>query len=102
MGNQHEERDRDARSGEEQEIDPASGRKPVYLNTNPHFAQHTLRERGAPTLAWPLGRLEAEYEAVASRHLEQVGRILRRLDLDQAEILRLRSETRAILAELAA
>jgi hypothetical protein len=34
--------------------------------------------------------------------LEQVGRILHRLDLDQAEIVRLRTETRAVLAELAA
>jgi hypothetical protein len=97
MGSQHEGRDRDAQGREEQEIDPAGGRKPVYFRPDPHFGQYTLRE----SAAWPRG-MDVECQAVARDHLEQVGRILKRLDLDQLEILQLRSETRAILAGLAA
>lgn len=101
MGSKHEDRDRETRSGDEQEIDPASGRKPVYFNTSRPFAQHTLRERGAASLMWPVDTPEF-HEVVARQNLEQVGRILQRLDLDQADIVQLRAETRAILAELAA
>lgn len=99
MGSKHEERGREPR--DEQEADPASGRKPVYFNNNPHFGQDTLRERGAASAAWPLDTAEYQ-EVVARQNLEQVGRILQRLELDQADIVQLRSETRAILAELAA
>jgi hypothetical protein len=99
MRSQHEERDRDARDRDEPEIDPVSGRKPVYFRPDPHVGQYTLRESAAA--AWPRG-MDAECQAVAMNHLEQVGRILERLDLDQREILQLRSETRTILAGLAA
>lgn len=45
-------------------------------------------------------RVPQEFEA--RRNLEQVGRILHRLELDQTDIVLLRTETRAILAGLAA
>lgn len=101
MGSQHDDRDHaaNARPSHEQP-DPANGRKPVYFRPNPHFGQHTLRER-ALGVAWPLDTAEYE-EVVARQNLEQVGRILARLELDRAEILELRTETRAILAGLAA
>lgn len=101
MESKHEDHDRDTRSGDEQEIDPASGRKPVYFNTSRPFAQYTLREGSAVSLMWPIDTPEFA-EVIARQNLEQVGRILQRLDLDQADIVRLRAETRAILAELAA
>lgn len=41
-------------------------------------------------------------EALVRHHLEQVGAILRRMDLDMVEIARMRTETRARLARLAA
>jgi hypothetical protein len=60
-----------------------------------------LRERPAPGAAWQVNPTEyAEFQV--QRNLEQVGRILKRLELDQADIVQLRTETRAILAELAA
>lgn len=101
MASKHEDRDRAPRSGDEQEIDPASGRKPVYFDTSRPFAQYTVRERGAVSLMWPIDTPEFQ-EVVARQNLEKVGHILHRLDLDQAAIVQLRDETRAILAELAA
>ena len=101
MRSKHEDRDREPRSGDEPEIDPASGRKPVYFDTSRPFAQYTVREGGAVSLMWPIDTPEFA-EMVARRNLEQVGHILHRLDLDQADIVQLRDETRAILAELAA
>lgn len=41
-------------------------------------------------------------ETGADGELEQVGRILERMELDQAEIVRLRNQTREVLARLAA
>lgn len=54
-----------------------------------------------PGVAWPLAADECP-ELEATHSLEHVGRILRRLELDPADIVQLRTETRAILAGLAA
>lgn len=60
-----------------------------------------LGVRGPLRVTWPLN--EDEYALMeARRDLEQVGQILRRLELDRAEIAQLREETRVILARLAA
>ena len=80
-------------SGIIREIDPSTGT---------HAAgSFVIRECGPAGMALRLDRLDYD-EIVARQNLEQVGRILHRLDLDMAEILELRTETRAILAELAA
>lgn len=60
-----------------------------------------VRERPAHAAAWQVNPTEYA-ELQIQRNLEQVGRILKRLELDQADIVKLRTETRAILAELAA
>lgn len=100
MYGNHDERERPAQPGEPDESSP-SGRAPVYFRPRPHSGQFTLRERAAHSVAWPLDT--DEYLAFeATRNLEQVGHILRRLELDQADIVQLRTETRAILAGLAA
>jgi hypothetical protein len=60
-----------------------------------------VRERPVAAAAWQANPTEyAEFQI--QRNLEQVGRILKRLELDQADIVQLRTETRAILAGLAA
>lgn len=65
------------------------------------FAESMVREVGPLSTALSLKAPEY-YEGVARRNLERVGDILRRLDLQKADILELRMETRAILADLAA
>jgi hypothetical protein len=77
----------------------ASGGNPTcYRDALRCFAGHVMREPGPVGMALAL---HAASEQV-SQNLEQVGAILRRLDLDREGILALRHETRAILAELAA
>ncbi len=72
-------------------------------NTGKPFAGNSvLRECGPAGMALRLDSCLDFDEIVARQNLEQVGRILRRLELDRAEILELRTETRTILAELAA
>jgi hypothetical protein len=65
---------------------------------------HEVREQFIPDLAWPMSvGVEPGYELAAARHnLEQVGYILQRMELDRRDIIQLRDETRALLAELAA
>jgi hypothetical protein len=82
---------------------PRSGPRPVYFRPNPYAYQHTLREGYAS--AWAMGpaNLDEVHEAAVARgQLEQVGRILERLELQRTEISELRAETRDILARLAA
>ncbi|HEX6911572.1 MAG TPA: hypothetical protein VF142_14315 [Longimicrobium sp.] len=77
----------------------ASGGSSIgYREVLRSFARYTTSERG------PVGTALAIPAAgdPADRNLEQVGAILRRLDLDREAILALRYETRAILAKLAA
>lgn len=73
----------------------------------PGRAYFCQRFRGLPGMGgplrvtWPLN--EDEHALMeARRNLEQVGQILRRLELDRTEIAELREETRTILARLAA
>jgi len=75
--------------------------EPMHGRSYPLGGQFILRERAVHSLAWPLDATE-DHEFEARRNLEQVGRILHRLELDQADIVLLRTETRAILAGLAA
>jgi hypothetical protein len=83
--------------------------KPVRFadRINPRFGYMELRERSvAGALSWP-GFMEAapdaeDLETQARRNLEAVGSILRRMERDQHEIDGLRTETRRILAGLAA
>jgi hypothetical protein len=75
---------------------------PVHCGLpNPGATPFVLRERPAHTASWPLDTL-SDQEVEARRNLEHVGRILQRLDREQAEIIQLRKETRAMLAEMAA
>jgi hypothetical protein len=100
-----EDRPPEPQPGEAPDRHPGNGTGPVYFKPRRNFAQMTLREHGAfaPALAWPLGAVESDPdEAVVQHNLEQVGAILQRLELDQVEIVRLRTETRARLARLAA
>lgn len=81
---------------------PPDAPEPVYFRPNPHAGDHILRERALFADDLPFGG-SVDYDQIAARyHLEQVGVILRRLELDQAEIDRLRTETRTMLAGLAA
>lgn len=83
----------------ERPIDPP---EPQSFRPTPHEEYHGLRERSVHAGNWPFGG-SVDYDQIAARHhLEQVGVILRRLELDQAEIDRLRTETRTLLAGLAA
>lgn len=91
----HPERLPDA--GEYPEDTPPAYQRPP----NPGATPFILRERAVHAPSWPLDAL-SDREVEAQRNLEHVGRILQRLDREQAEIVRLRKETRAILAELAA
>lgn len=83
-----------------------SPRAPVYFRPQRDFGGMTLRETCVVPNQWPSFRQPAAdaspEEVSAHRALEQVGSILRRLELDQLEIDRLRVETRGKLAELAA
>ena len=89
--------DADRLIGARQHDEPPVHRRPP----NPGATPFVLRERPAYTGALPLDAA-SDREVEARRNLEQVGRILQRLDWDQAEIVRLRRETRAMLAGLAA
>jgi hypothetical protein len=60
-----------------------------------------LRERPVHAASWPLDTI-SDQEVEARRNLEHVGRILQRLDWEQAEILQLRRETHAMLAQMVA
>ncbi len=81
---------------------PPDAPEPVYFRPNPNAGNHILRERALFADDLPFGG-SVDYDQIAARyHLEQVGVILRRLELDQAEIDRLRTETRTALAGLAA
>jgi len=105
MNSQNHDPDRHARDVEFPDEHPGSGRAPVYFRPNPAFGHHSLRESYVNDLTWPLGHMgfeEARHAAEARYNLEQVGHILHRLELDQADIIQLRTETRAILAGLAA
>src|SRR5688500_15593818 len=90
--------------------EPAPGepspRAPVYFNPQPGFGVMMLRETCVVPNQWPAFRQPAAdaspEEVRAHRTLEQVGSILRRLELEQLEIDRLRYETRSKLQELAA
>ena len=88
----------EARTADEPEADarPFDDRLPAHGAT-----PFILRERPLHAASWPLDVLD-DREVEARRNLEHVGIILQRLDRQQAEITRLRKETRAILAELAA
>lgn len=83
-----------------------SQRAPVYFRPQRDFGVMTLRETWVVPNQWPSFRQPAADatpdEVTAHRALEQVGSILRRLELDQLEIDRLRHETRSKLEELAA
>lgn len=75
---------------------------PVHTRgPNPGATPFILRERPVHTASWPLNPI-SDQEVEARRNLEHVGRILQRLDREQAEIIQLRKETRAMLAEMAA
>ena len=79
---------------------------PVHFRPTPGFGSMTVRETRALPASWPRflepGADACPDEVRAHRTLEQVGSILRRLELDQLEIDRLRSETRTMLRGLAA
>lgn len=60
-----------------------------------------LRERPVHTASWPMDTIN-DQEVEARRNLEHVGRILQRLDREQAEIFQLRRETHAMLAQMVA
>ena len=103
MGSQHDEREGREPAAPSPDAHPGNGPGPVRYQPDPRFGQFTLRERYAADLPWPLaGVHDGPDEAAVSRNLEQVGVILRRLDLDKRDIVRLRTETRAILDGLAA
>lgn len=74
---------------------------PRTRGASPGATPLILRERPVHAASWPLDAV-SDQEVEARRNLEHVGRILQRLDWEQAEIVRLRKETRAMLAELAA
>lgn len=82
---------------------PRRGPRPVYFRPDPYAYQYTTREGCASALAMGPAHLDEVHEkAVARGQLEQVGRILERLELQRTEISELRAETREILARLAA
>jgi hypothetical protein len=89
--------DRLTDAGEYVEDAPPAHQQPP----NPGATPLILRERPVRALSLPLDAL-SDQEVEARRNLEHVGIILQRLEREQAEIIRLRRETRAILAELAA
>lgn len=81
---------------------PPHAPEPVFFRPEPLSGTHLLRERALFADDLPFGG-SVDYDQIAARsHLEQVGAILRRMELDQDEINRLRTETRAMLAGLAA
>jgi hypothetical protein len=91
--------DADRLTGAHEHDEPAPaahGRPP-----NPGATPFILRERPVHAASLPLNPI-SDQEVEARRNLEHVGRILQRLDWEQAEIVRLRRETRAMLAKLAA
>lgn len=100
MPSQHDDRDRPAAPDPHAET-PSGGRRDYRELRHGNGGYMELRERPAPGATWRVNPTEyAEFQV--QRNLEQVGRILERLDLDQADIVQLRTETRAILARLAA
>lgn len=104
MAAQHDDPDRPA-VPESDSLDaetPVSGCGTVDYRERRHDSGFVgVRERPAPGATWQVNPTEyAQFQI--QRNLEQVGRILKRLELDQADIVQLRTETRAILAELAA
>jgi hypothetical protein len=103
MAAQHDDRDRPAVP----ELDDPDAETPVSGETADYYERRLdsgfvgVRERPAPGATWRVNPTEyAEFQVQCN--LEQVGRILERLELDQADIVQLRTETRAILAGLAA
>lgn len=83
----------------ESELGSACAGDPLgYRDVLQSFARSTAGERGPVSTALAIHAASEQ----ASQNLEQVGVILRRLDLDRECILALRAETRATLAELAA
>lgn len=83
-----------------------SSHPPVHYRPTPGFGDMTLRETRVVPVSWP-GFLEGGADASpdevrARRTLEQVGSILRRMQLDRLEIDGLRTETRSILQRIAA
>lgn len=80
----------------EEHAPPVHHRQP-----SPGARTYLLRERPVHAASLPLSTL-SDQEVEARRNLEHVGRILQRLDREQAEIIQLRKETRAMLAEMAA
>jgi hypothetical protein len=99
---QHDDRDLPAHPDPHAEA-PSGGRRTRDYRELRHGngGYMELRERPAPGATWQVNPT-AYAEFQVQRNLEQVGRILERLDLDQADIVQLRTETRAILARLAA
>jgi hypothetical protein len=105
MKKRHEDREPEPQEREYPGPHPGNGTGPVYFKPRRRPRSPGLREHGAyaPVRDWPLVLTEPDpAEAMVQHHLEQVGAILRRLDLDMAEITRMRAETRARLARLAA
>lgn len=101
MGSHHDNPDREAgaRARKPREDHPRPGAFRPGLG-----GAHEVREQFIPDLAWPMSvGVEPGFELAAARHnLEQVGYILQRMELDRLDIIQLRDETRALLAELAA
>ena len=101
MPSYHEHRRRPYRPAPDGELPPHAS-EPGCFGANPPSGTHLLRERALFADDLPFGG-SVDYDQIAARsHLEQVGAILRRMELDQHEINRLRTETRAMLAGLAA
>lgn len=98
MSSNGEHGEREAQADEPVGHAGSGGDPTCYRDVLRCFARHVMRARG------PVGTALAMHAASeqASRNLEQVGLILRRLDLDREGILALRSETRTLRAELAA
>lgn len=96
----HHDEDADRLTGDHEHDpyeEPPVHRRPAAPGATPFV----LRERAVHTAPWPLNPVN-DREVEARRNLEHVGRILQRLDWEQTEIVRLRKETRAMLARLAA
>lgn len=91
------------------ELAPAnepSPHPPFHYRPSSGYGDRVVRETCSVAAAWPALREPVveicEEELLARSTLEQVGNILRRMEMDRREIDHLRFETRSILEGLAA
>jgi hypothetical protein len=98
MGSHYENREHDTREQPVRDPSPFSGLPAMFFRAR-RPGLGGLPEPGMLGVTWPLNNDEFMRREI-HRNLEQIGQILRRLDVRQAEIDRLGTETRAILAEL--